>query len=500
MKKIIFTLSALILILLVVLVAICIDKFDTGSNTQSGTTSALTTTTAPGSSSDAMSKVTAITTKNEYDDTKPTVCIDPGHGFSDLGDAFKHKGATYYEKDVNAVISAKIGSYLEDLGYNVIYTHNAIDLPEDRFVSDFDELGGKEFRVTERNAFIKENIDKIDLVISVHCGSSAYSSMKGSRYYINTKSAQNYQSSYALMAKVLLSVQKKLSLSKEPIWHEEDSTILDTALPSLLIKSGFITNQNEIMNLISDSWQSKYALSIAEGVSEYLKTAEDNPTPPTTTAPTVTPPHPTDKPTICIDPGHGFVDPGATVMKDGVEIFESTINMQVSLKLAEELEKLGYNVIFTHDGVTLPDNKYLSYTSGKAAFYVSERNDWLYDNLGDYDLLVSVHCNKYTTSSPSGSRYYILNTTEYGNYNSSYKLMSKMLTSVKNALNLSSEPTWAKQSLAVLKIPRPAVLVECGFLSNPSDLEKLLDEEWQRTYAQGLAKGIAAYSAEYIEK
>ena len=148
----------------------------------------------------------------------------------------------------------------------------------------------------------------------------------------------------------------------------------------------------------------------------------------------------------------------------------------------------------------MSDKKYVSYVNGKPAYYVNERNVWLNENTDAYDLLVSVHCNSNESSTPRGSRYYITSVSGYGNYNPSYTFMARILTAVKIGLSLNKEPTWARQNLAVLKISKPAVLVECGFLSNTSDLEHLVDEQWQTLYAKALANGIAAYAKEYVKK
>ncbi len=243
--------------------------------------------------------------------------------------------------------------------------------------------------------------------------------------------------------------------------------------------------------------------SIRPPVSTPVPTTEAPETttvPETTEPPSVTTerPYDPDAPTICIDPGHGFTDPGAVAKLNGKEVYESTINLEISLHLKESLEKMGYNVILTHDGVNLPDEEYLSETSPR--YNVNNRRKWILDRKDSIDLVISVHCNTYSTPTPSGSRYYILRTDDEGYNSRSYTLMTKLLQSVKTAFGLSKEPSWARQDLAVLKNGLPSVLLECGFLTNPGDLAQLVDAAWQTRYAQAIAEGIAAYCKAYVTK
>lgn len=196
-------------------------------------------------------------------------------------------------------------------------------------------------------------------------------------------------------------------------------------------------------------------------------------------------------PTVCIDAGHGFTDPGAVVSDPGGDIYESDLNMQIALKLREALLSLGYNVIMTHNGVDEPDDKYLADTLPR--FDVNMRNRWIRDRADEIDLVISVHCNTFSSASASGSRYYILPTSASGYDPESYTLMANILKSVTSALSLPKEPTWSRQSLAVLATDLPSVLIECGFMTNPGDLEKLTDPEWQAKYAAAIADGIRNY-------
>lgn len=219
------------------------------------------------------------------------------------------------------------------------------------------------------------------------------------------------------------------------------------------------------------------------------------PSPATTPTPVTTArPYDPSAPTICIDPGHGFEDPGA-IDASGT-VYEREINMQISLKLKAELEAHGYNVILTHDGVTLPDKAYLDSSSPR--YNVTKRRQWIEDHIDEIDLVISIHCNSSRSSSSKGSGYYIY--TSHSDYNSrSYTLMNYLIRSVVEGLSLSRDPYWYDQTLGVLKTSLPSVLVECGFITNASDLANLKSEAWQSRFAQALADGIADYCRIYVK-
>lgn len=221
--------------------------------------------------------------------------------------------------------------------------------------------------------------------------------------------------------------------------------------------------------------------------------------PVTTSAPiTDTPTPDPDAPTICIDPGHGFEDPGTLGKLNGVTYYESDINLAIAKELGRALNALGYNVVYTHDGKNYPSSAYLSASSPR--FNVNNRCDWIIDRKSEIDLVISVHCNAYSAdTSVKGSRYYILPYGYTGYTKYSEYLAKKLTASVKSALSLSKEPTVYTQKLAVLQSGLPSVLLECGFMTNTSDLKNLLDASWQKRYAAAIASGIDAYCRQYIK-
>ena len=421
-----------------------------------------------------------LTAAPEYFPGAPTICIDPGHGFTDPGAIASLNQSQIYESTLNLQISLALSKALNSLGYNVVLTHNGTDEPDEEYLDDT----LPRFNVNMRNKWIRDRADEIDLVISVHCNSYSSSSVSGSRYYILPSGASGYNSdSYTLMADIISSVKSAFSLSKEPTWYRQSLAVLATGLPSVLLECGFMTNPGDLANLQDPAWQQKYASAVAAGIAEYCAENIEG----GDSLPSV----PADAPTICIDPGHGFTDPGAIASLNQSQIYESTLNLQISLALSKALNSLGYNVVLTHNGTDEPDEEYLDDTLPR--FNVNMRNKWIRDRADEIDLVISVHCNSYSSSSVSGSRYYILPSGASGYNSDSYTLMADIISSVKSAFSLSKEPTWYRQSLAVLATGLPSVLLECGFMTNPGDLANLQDPAWQQKYASAVAAGIAEY-------
>ncbi len=194
--------------------------------------------------------------------------------------------------------------------------------------------------------------------------------------------------------------------------------------------------------------------------------------------------------TVCIDPGHGFDDPGA--LCDFSYKNEKDLNLEIALLLANDLTKMGYDIIMTRDSDTPPDwlepNE-----NGLYLMNPNKRTDFVLEN--DADVFISIHCNA-VENAPS-----IIGTKLYY-YGPSNPLTLKYAKVLRDAIS-SDLPeratetigTSLEDSLAVNRdISIPSVLVECGYLTSPEDSALLCDPEWQRVFAQALANGIDKFA------
>ena len=231
--------------------------------------------------------------------------------------------------------------------------------------------------------------------------------------------------------------------------------------------------------------------------------------PVTTTLPTPTdPPIPQDDPyakltyssantkyLIYVDAGHGWSDPGVVVTENGVVCYDSThdhstdvmekdINLAISKKLKKALEKMGYKV-----GETRPGDKESDCPvalSEYGMFNVQRRAYFLIDKNPNY--CISIHCNSLDGDTTTrGTRIY-----HYKTKTASKAFSSQIINYLMNCMNLKA--TQHETNFAIIRdCPMPSILVEAGFMTNPTDLKNLQDPNWQDQFACAIAQGMDAY-------
>ncbi len=193
------------------------------------------------------------------------------------------------------------------------------------------------------------------------------------------------------------------------------------------------------------------------------------------------------RPVIILDAGHGGVDGGA-VAPDGT--VEKDINLSITLKLNTLLQALGYATQLTRDSdVSIHDPESQTIRQKKVSD-LHNRTDMV--NQSEQALLISIHQNKFPSANVNGSQlFYSPNQPE------SKALAQQMQATVTQFLqpNNHKVPKQAGTSLYMLyHVQKPAVLIECGFLSNAGDLAKLKNEDYQRQLAFTIACGLLQYS------
>ncbi len=192
------------------------------------------------------------------------------------------------------------------------------------------------------------------------------------------------------------------------------------------------------------------------------------------------------RPVIIIDAGHGGFDGGA-VATDGTS--EKNINLNIALSVAEMLKLQGYDVVMTRttDSGT-EDNTDSSISSRK----VSDLHNRL-KMINSYPdaIFVSVHLNKFTTSSARGAQvFYSKNHGDSSLLGQSIQqsIVSNIQPENDRVIKQSTKSTYLLHNAQI-----PAVIVECGFLSNPKELELLKSETYQTQLAFCIFCGINDY-------
>lgn len=187
--------------------------------------------------------------------------------------------------------------------------------------------------------------------------------------------------------------------------------------------------------------------------------------------------------TVIIDPGHGGFDGGA-VAGDGT--VEKDINLNISLTLKGLLEFNGYNVIMTRSEDTSTDNTDKDTIAARKKSDLQNRLELMEQNPDA--IYVSVHLNKFTTSSAIGAQ--VFYTT---NYSAAAALAENIQSNIVKNLQPENQRVIKKGTSGTYLLHNakvPAVIVECGFLSNTKELKNLKNTDYQSQMAFCIACGI----------
>lgn len=169
---------------------------------------------------------------------------------------------------------------------------------------------------------------------------------------------------------------------------------------------------------------------------------------------------------ICLDAGHGG-EPGAV---NGSK-YESVATLDIVFKVGTELEHKGYEVVYTRTTdkhITLAERCAISNNKGVNAF-------------------ISIHLNASTNRNAHGIEtwcYYKVGKT-------TKELANNIQNDLIKSTNATNRGVKITETLYVLKHTiAPAVLVECGFISNHEESELLFDDDYQNKIANAIVTGI----------
>ncbi len=193
----------------------------------------------------------------------------------------------------------------------------------------------------------------------------------------------------------------------------------------------------------------------------------------------------TDKSTIILDAGHGGEDCGA-IGVDG--IYEKDLNLMIANEIGKLLSEKGFAVIYTR--------------TDDALLYTEEENIYGIRKISDLKnrckigaehknaIFVSIHMNSYKTSDCTGLQVY------YSEKNSgSYALAASVQRTVQSELQKDNRRQIkpGKDMFILENLENPAILIECGFLTNPQECKNLAKKEYQKELSFAIFCGIIGY-------
>ena len=187
-------------------------------------------------------------------------------------------------------------------------------------------------------------------------------------------------------------------------------------------------------------------------------------------------------PTVIIDAGHGGEDSGAVGVNGAME---KDLNLDIALLVGEELISRGYTVVYTRTEDKL---LYKPEENIKGIRKISDlKNRCAIANSYENAIFVSIHMNSFGSAKYSGLQvYYSMGNGE------SYALAERIQSKVRDDLQPDNRRVIKEgKGIYVLEnIKHPAVLVECGFLTNKEECENLSQKEYQKRLSFSIVCGI----------
>lgn len=188
---------------------------------------------------------------------------------------------------------------------------------------------------------------------------------------------------------------------------------------------------------------------------------------------------------VIVDAGHGYPDGGA-VAADGTQ--EKDINLSIARKTEEVLRGKGIEVVMTR----IDDNGLQE--DGLTTIRQMKRSDMnkrlnIMKN-SSADLFITIHMNYFEKTSANGLNiFYAHNFTE----------IEPLAVNIQNRMSeitgaaAHSVKTADKNLFLMKNPPLPAILVECGFMSNAEEIKKLKDDDYQSRIAWAIADSVEKY-------
>ena len=189
--------------------------------------------------------------------------------------------------------------------------------------------------------------------------------------------------------------------------------------------------------------------------------------------------------TVVLDAGHGGKDPGKIGVNGSIE---SEINLKIVKKLKLYLEEKGVKVVLTRED---ENGLYSEDDSNKKKSDMNKRCEIINDV--SPDMLVSIHQNSYSSEEVKGAQVFYFKNS-YDGERIAEIIQSHLVDEVDEDNGRQHK---ANNNYYILKnVSCPAVIVECGFLSNYSEAELLVSDEYQQKLAVAIGNGMLEYLEE----
>lgn len=180
---------------------------------------------------------------------KYKICIDAGHGGIDCGAV----NGNFYEKEAALIIACKLGRVLNLAGVEVIYTRT----------------NDSNVELEERTAFANKNA--ADYFISIHLNAAANKQANGIETFAYSEGSVAHKLASAVQKELIA----RTGATDRKVKTANFYVLRKTAMPAILVETGFISNDVEAKALFSDGYQTIIANGISKAVLSFLGVEAD---------------------------------------------------------------------------------------------------------------------------------------------------------------------------------------------------------------------------------
>ena len=183
--------------------------------------------------------------------------------------------------------------------------------------------------------------------------------------------------------------------------------------------------------------------------------------------------------TVVLDAGHGSEDPGKIGINNVLE--KDYVNLKISKKVQKRLIEQGIHVVMTRED---DDGFYNESESNKKIADMKKRVALI--NETKPDIAVSIHQNSYHEESIKGAQVFYYTHSKEGERAATVMQEALKVLDINNKRQAKENSTY----YMLKRTEVPTIIVECGFLSNVEEAEKLKNEEYQDKVAEAICAGI----------
>ncbi|HFI0793378.1 TPA: GBS Bsp-like repeat-containing protein, partial [Streptococcus suis] len=202
-----------------------------------------------------------------------TIYIDPGHGGVDSGASY----GGVYEKNLALSVANKLKENLIQLGYQVLMTRTA------DYNVDFKTERSKMANQSNADLFISIHFNATGLASSNATGIETYWYQYDPEYQPKINAAMHNDPTRLAESEILANQVQASLISgtgavNRGVRRETFAVLRETAIPAILVELGFMDNQSDLQMIKQDSYQTKLAIALAQGIDNWYGAVGSKPT------------------------------------------------------------------------------------------------------------------------------------------------------------------------------------------------------------------------------